>query len=136
MKGWRSKQINFSLCTKAPHSTLDLKMADQSESWSLYPYYPVKALPILFAIIVFSLGILHVYQSFFRYRWKKFGFMMLWATSIWVAGFICRTISVNKPQAVGIFIAQFVLIIVGPPIYAAAEYFILGRLIVSDYWDS
>jgi hypothetical protein len=104
-------------------------MADQSDNWSLYPYHPVKALPIIFAIIIFSLGILHVYQSFFKYRWKKFGLMMLWATSVWVAGFICRAISVHKPQAVGIFIAQFVLIIFAPPLYAAAEYFILGRLL-------
>lgn len=104
-------------------------MADQSDNWSLYPYHPVKALPILFAIITLSLGILHVYQSFFRYKWKKFGFVMVWATSVWVAGFVCRAISVYKPQAVHIFIAQFVLIIIGPPLYAAAEYFILGRLI-------
>jgi hypothetical protein len=104
-------------------------MAGQSDEWSLYPYHPVKALPILFTIIILSLGILHAYQSFFKYGWKKFGFMMVWATSVWVAGFICRAISVYHTQAVGIFIAQFVLIILGPPLYAAAEYFILGRLL-------
>jgi hypothetical protein len=104
-------------------------MADQSDNWSLYPYNPVEALPILFAIIILSLGVLHAYQSFFKYGWTKFGLMMVWATSVWVAGFICRAISVHQRQAVGIFIAQFVLIIVGPPLYAAAEYFILGRLL-------
>ena len=31
-------------------------------------------------------------------------------------------------QNVNIFIAQFVLVLMGPPLYAAAEYFILGRL--------
>lgn len=103
-------------------------MADQSDSWSLYPYNPIKVLPILFAIITFALGILHVYQSFFKYKWIKFGSMMAWATSVWVAGFVCRAISIYNPQAVGIFIAQFALIITGPPLYAAAEYFILGRL--------
>lgn len=104
-------------------------MTDQSDNWSLYPYHPVKALPIVFASIILSLGILHVYQSFFKYRWKKFGGMMVWATSVWVAGFVCRAISVYNPQAVGIFIAQFALIITGPPLYAASEYFILGRLL-------
>lgn len=54
---------------------------------------------------------------------------MVWATSVWIAGFVCRSISVYNVQSVNIFIAQFVLIIVGPPLYAAAEYFILGRLI-------
>lgn len=53
---------------------------------------------------------------------------MLWATSVWIAGFVCRAISAYNIQNVDIFIAQFVLIIVGPPLYAAAEYFILGRL--------
>lgn len=53
---------------------------------------------------------------------------MTWATSVWIAGFICRSISVYHVQSVNIFIAQFVLVIMGPPLYAAAEYFILGRL--------
>ena len=47
---------------------------------------------------------------------------------MWIAGFVCRAYSVYHVQEVNIFIAQFVLIIVGPPLYAAAEYFILGRL--------
>ncbi len=54
---------------------------------------------------------------------------MTWATSVWVSGFICRSISVHHVRSVNIFIAQFVLIIIGPPLYAAAEYFILGRLL-------
>ena len=53
---------------------------------------------------------------------------MLWATSVWIGGFVCRAYSVYHVQNVNIFIAQFVLIIVGPPLYAASEYFILGRL--------
>jgi len=53
---------------------------------------------------------------------------MTWATSVWVGGFVCRSISVYNVQNVNLFIAQFVLIIIGPPLYAAAEYFILGRL--------
>ena len=41
---------------------------------------------------------------------------------------MCRSISVYNVQSVNIFIAQFVLVLMGPPLYAAAEYFILGRL--------
>lgn len=53
---------------------------------------------------------------------------MTWATSVWIGGFVCRSISVYHVQNVNLFIAQFVLIIIGPPLYAASEYFILGRL--------
>ncbi|KAF2158458.1 hypothetical protein M409DRAFT_61641 [Zasmidium cellare ATCC 36951] len=98
------------------------------DDWSLYPYSPNKAAPIAFAIIMSLLGIILIYQCFFRYHWKKFGGMMLWATLVWVAGFITRSISVHEVRSVGIFIAQFVMILMGPPLYAAAEYFILGRL--------
>lgn len=98
------------------------------DNWSLYTFNPNKSAPIAFAILLLIVGACQIYQSFFRYKWKKFGGMMLWATSVWIAGFICRAISVYNVQAVNIFIAQFVLIIVGPPLYAAAEYFILGRL--------
>lgn len=98
------------------------------ESWSLYPHEPNKPAPIIFAILLSVIGVYQIYQSFFRYKWKKFGATMVWATSVWIAGFVCRSISVYNVQDVNIFIAQFVLIIVGPPLYAAAEYFILGRL--------
>ena len=103
-------------------------MTDQSDDWSLYPYKPNKPLPIIFAITIFTLGSCLIYQSFFKYRWRKFGIMMTWASAVWVAGFICRSISIFNQQNVGIFIAQFVLVLMGPPLYAAAEYFILGRL--------
>lgn len=53
---------------------------------------------------------------------------MTWATIVWIAGFVCRSISVNDVQNVNLFIAQFVLVLMGPPLYAAAEYFILGRM--------
>lgn len=103
-------------------------MTTDNDNWSLYPYNPVKALPPLFAIIIFGLGASLIYLSVFKHRWTKFGLMMTWASSVWVAGFICRSISIYDKQNVGMFIAQFVLVLMGPPLYAAAEYFILGRL--------
>ncbi|WPH01504.1 putative RTA-like protein [Acrodontium crateriforme] len=103
-------------------------MTTENDNWSLYPYHPVTALPPLFAIVIFGLGATLIYLSFFKHRWTKFGIMMTWASSVWVAGFICRSISIYDQQNVGMFIAQFVLVLMGPPLYAAAEYFILGRL--------
>ena len=36
---------------------------------------------------------------------------MIWATSVWVAGFIARSISVHQKQNIGLFIAQYVVYI-------------------------
>ncbi|KAI5363323.1 Putative RTA-like protein [Septoria linicola] len=104
-------------------------MSSTSEDWSLYPYHPNQAAPVVFAVLLTGLGCYQIYQSFFRYRWKKFGATMIWATSVWVAGFIARSISVREVQNIGLFIAQYVLVLMGPPLYSAAEYFILGRLL-------
>ena len=103
-------------------------MASSIVPWSIYPYNPSKALPILFGVIVSGLGVSLVYQSCWKYKWYRFGIMMAWASLVWVAGFVCREISVYNVQNVNIFIAQYALIIVGPPLYAISEYFILGRL--------
>ncbi|GAB7360715.1 hypothetical protein MBLNU230_g0592t1 [Neophaeotheca triangularis] len=95
---------------------------------SLYPYNPDKAAPIFFAVFLAIVCAWNIHQSFLKYDRKKYGFTMTWTTVTWTGGFICRSISVWQPQSVKIFIAQIVLILMGPPLYAAAEYFILGRL--------
>lgn len=101
----------------------------KNDNWSLYPYDPNKPAPIAFAVLLAVLGCVQIYQSFIKYHWKKFGGFQTWATSVWVAGFVCRSYSVYHVQSVNIFIAQFVLVLMGPPLYAASEYFILGRLL-------
>ena len=45
--------------------------SSNGENWSLYPYDPNKAAPIAFAVLLFILGIAQIYQSFFRFHWKK-----------------------------------------------------------------
>jgi len=99
------------------------------ESWSIYPYNPSKVLPVVFGVIVLGLALSLAHQSFRKYKWRSFGFMMTWASAVWIAGFVCREISVFNVQSVNIFIAQYALVITGPPIYAISEYFILGRLL-------
>ena len=95
---------------------------------SVYPYDPSKPLPIVFASILFVLTVALTYQSY-RYKWVHFGLMTSWASATWLAGFIVRAISVFDSSNVGLFIAQYVLVFIGPPLYAASEYFILGRLL-------
>lgn len=47
---------------------------------------------------------------------------MVWGGLCYAAGFIMRAISTNNVGNQNLYIAQYVLIICGPPIFAAAEY--------------
>ena len=95
---------------------------------TLYPYEPNKVLPPLFGVIVLLLSIAILYQCL-RRRWYHFGSVMIWASAVWIAGFVCREISIFNQTNVGLFIAQYVMIFAGPPLFATAETFILGRLL-------
>ena len=95
----------------------------------LYSYKPSQALPIAFGAIITTLVLIHVYQAFFRYRWFHFGLMFLWASLVWIAGFVFRALAAYHVDNVDMFICQYVLILAGPVLYAASEYFILGRLL-------
>ena len=96
--------------------------------YGIYPYYPNTILPPLFAVIVSLLSVVILYRCV-RHRWWHFGIVMLWASLVWVSGFIMRAISIHQPSNLGLFVAQYVLIFSGPPLYAASESFILGRLL-------
>lgn len=95
----------------------------------LYPYKPSQALPIIFGVIILALSLVHVYQAFFRYKWFHFGLMFLWASLVWVTGFICRALAAYNVNNIDLYICQYVLLLAGPVLYAASEYFILGRLL-------
>jgi hypothetical protein len=96
-------------------------------SFSFYPYNPSKVLPIFFAVVLFIFAGATVLQSI-KYKWIRFGSVIAWASTVWFAGFIVREISAYHTSNLGLYIAQYVLVFVGPPLYAASEYFILGRL--------
>ncbi|MCF7632425.1 RTA1 domain-containing protein [Oscillospiraceae bacterium SCCA1] len=53
---------------------------------------------------------------------------MAWAGAIFCTGWILRCISSYHTSNPNLYIAQTVLVLAGPPIYSAAEYNVLGRL--------
>lgn len=53
---------------------------------------------------------------------------MGWGGAVFTAGWIMRTIASYNPTSLNLYIAQNCLVLAGPPIFAAAEYNILGRL--------
>lgn len=53
---------------------------------------------------------------------------MGWGGAVFTAGWVMRTVASYNPTSSNLYIAQTCLILGGPPIFAAAEYNILGRL--------
>ena len=103
--------------------------SDDDDNWSLYPYQPVKALPVLFAVGFLACGAIMLFQCLARYGLKRYTYTMSFTSLVWVAGFACRMVSIYQDQNVDIFIAQYVLLFVGPPLFAGAEYFVFGRVL-------
>lgn len=113
----------------ADNSTTPVTSEDGDHNWSLYPYQPVKALPILFAVAFLACSAIMVFQCLTRYGLKRYTYTMSLTSIVWVAGFGCRMASIYQDQNIDIFVAQYVLLFVGPPLFAGAEYFIFGRLL-------
>lgn len=63
-----------------------------------------------------------------RYRFWKVTFFMTWGGAVFTTGWILRAVSSYHTSNKNLYIAQTVFIYAGPPIYAAAEYNTLGRL--------
>ncbi|KAK4892176.1 hypothetical protein LTR27_009360 [Elasticomyces elasticus] len=94
---------------------------------SLYLYSPSHALPAVFAVLVGMSMVLHIYQNF-RYRFWRVTFWMFWAALVFMTGWILRCVSSYHPANRNISIAATVFIYAGPPIFSAAEYNVLARL--------
>lgn len=63
-----------------------------------------------------------------RYRFWRVTYFCFWASLIFTTGWILRCISSFDPSNLNVYIAQNILVFAGPPVYAAAEYNALGRL--------
>lgn len=113
---------------------------------NLYPYEPRLPLAILFAALVGLSLCIHIFQNLCvaschppysraltnstlsYHRFWRITFFMTWGGLVFTIGWIVRAISTQNPTNLGLYIAETILIYAGPPIYAAAEYNILGRL--------
>ncbi|KFX91753.1 hypothetical protein V490_05741 [Pseudogymnoascus sp. VKM F-3557] len=102
-------------------------MSSTTEITSYYPYAPSHALPAVFAALVGISLILHTWQNF-HYRYWRVTFFMFYGGAVFTAGWIMRAVSSYHPGNINFYIAQTCLILGGPPIYSAAEYNVLGRL--------
>ncbi|KAF2462433.1 RTA1 like protein-domain-containing protein [Lineolata rhizophorae] len=95
---------------------------------NLWHYEPNKVAPIVFAVMFATSGAVHFYQTF-RYKSSRYTIMLPWAALIMAAGFCLREAGAYDTHDLDIYIAGQVLIMSGPPIYAAIDYFILSRVL-------
>ncbi|KFY60403.1 hypothetical protein V496_05339 [Pseudogymnoascus sp. VKM F-4515 (FW-2607)] len=102
-------------------------MSSTTEITSYYAYDPSHALPAVFAALVGISLILHTWQNFHYHYWRV-TFFMFYGGTVFTAGWIMRIASSYDPGNINLYIAQTCLILAGPPIYSAAEYNVLGRL--------
>ncbi|KAI4716933.1 hypothetical protein E4T48_06874 [Aureobasidium sp. EXF-10727] len=94
----------------------------------LYAYDPNHVAPIILAILVTASLVLHAYQNF-KYKYWRITFFMVWGGLVFAIGWATRCASTYHPYNSDLYIVQYIFTIAGPPIYAAAEYNILGRLL-------
>ncbi|EHK97923.1 putative protoporphyrin uptake protein 1 [Glarea lozoyensis 74030] len=92
-----------------------------------YPYNPSHVLPIVFAVLIGGSLAPHIWQNF-RYHYWRVTFFMFWGGLVYMTGWILRCLSSYHPGNKNLYLAQTVFVLAGPPIYSAAEYNILGRL--------
>jgi hypothetical protein len=66
--------------------------------------------------------------TFSRYRFWRVTFFICWGGALFTVGWILRCISSYHPGNLNIYIASIVFIYIGPPVYSAAAYNLIGRL--------
>lgn len=116
-----------------------------TEASSLYLYKPSHVLPAVFAALVGISLVFHIVQnlyvchaiysrvlltdsSFSRYRFWRVTFFLFWGGTLFTTGWILRCISTYYPANLNLYIAQSVFIYLAPPVYSAAAYNLVGRL--------
>ncbi|EOD42876.1 putative rta1 domain protein [Neofusicoccum parvum UCRNP2] len=95
---------------------------------SMWYYAPSKVAPIIFMILFLLSGLAHLYQTIHYKTWRITVFLP-WAALIMSAGFALRLAGAYHIEDLGIVIASQVLVMSGPPIYAASNYLVLSRVL-------
>ncbi|KAJ4341794.1 hypothetical protein N0V87_001457 [Didymella glomerata] len=104
-------------------------MADHSDadSFVLYRYHPSLAAAAIFVVLFALTTGLHIFQTIRKRSWFMTPFII--GGLFEFIGYIGRIMSSNDRYALSSYIMQTLLLLLGPALYAASIYMILGRLI-------
>jgi hypothetical protein len=100
----------------------------ESKKFSYYQYDPSLAAAVIFALLFGISTCLHAFQSIRRRAWFMTPFIIGGAFE--TVGYIGRAMSAHDPYALHPFIIQTLLILLGPALFAASIYMVLGRIIL------
>lgn len=105
-------------------------MADHNDtdSFILYRYHPSLAAAAVFVVLFALTTGLHIFQTIRKRSWFMTPFII--GGLFEFIGYIGRIISSNDRYALSPYIMQTLLLLLGPALYAASIYMILGRLIL------
>ncbi|KAJ5727254.1 hypothetical protein N7493_005074 [Penicillium malachiteum] len=95
-------------------------MGSTDEEVNYYLYKPSHVLPAVFAVVVGISMLLHIFQNLF---WR-ITFFVSWGGALFTTGWILPI----TPGNMNLYIAQSVFIYLAPPVYSAAAYNLVGRL--------
>ncbi|KAK7730185.1 hypothetical protein SLS57_001847 [Botryosphaeria dothidea] len=95
---------------------------------SVWYYAPSKVAPIIFMVLFFISGVVHLYQNI-RYKSWRITTLLPWAALLMSVGFAMRLAGAYHIKDLGIVIASNVLVMSGPPVYAASNYLVLSRVL-------
>ncbi|KAH7066397.1 RTA1 like protein-domain-containing protein [Paraphoma chrysanthemicola] len=103
-------------------------MAQSDDDFVYYYYEPSLAAAIIFTILFATSTTFHIYQCYRKRSWFMIAFIVggLFET----VGYIGRIISSHDNLSLGPYIMQTLLLLLGPALYAASIYMILGRIIL------
>jgi RTA1 like protein len=104
-------------------------MPPEGGDWSLYPYgIPNRGAANFFYAIFFSSCVMHLVQLF-QFGIARYSALLPWGAALYTAGFVLRQVSSFHNQDLGLYIASTVLLYAAPPVYAAVNYLVLGRVL-------
>ncbi|KAF2720945.1 RTA1-domain-containing protein [Polychaeton citri CBS 116435] len=116
-------------------------MSQAGEKWenyvegSVWFYQPNSIAPPIFAVLFAISGGVHAWQTQHYKSWKM-TLLIPWGALLMCVGFIMREVGAFRIDDLGILVASVVLTLAGPPVYAGADYFILGRTLYYIPWLS
>ncbi|KAF2177067.1 RTA1-domain-containing protein [Zopfia rhizophila CBS 207.26] len=103
-------------------------MAGGGDDFVYYRYDPSFAAAAIFTVLFLITTILHMYQSFQKRSWFLIPFIIGgWFETI---GYMGRIISAKDKLSLGPYVMQTLLLLLGPALFAASIYMILGRIIL------
>ncbi|KAK5124568.1 hypothetical protein LTR85_001785 [Meristemomyces frigidus] len=102
---------------------------------SVWFYQPDKIAPPIFAALFLASALFHAYQTWLYKSWKM-TLLLPWGAALMVAGFAVREAGAYHIGNIKLLIASTVLLLSGPPVFAGANYFTLGRTLYYIPWLS